>query len=116
MDLFEENQNSLHRDMDTMGTRMDQLMETLHAVIKGQEELHQSVAKLDTAAQSTSANGRNDNANVETPTQAPRNDVDDHHNIIDLDEPKNVALELSKLQRCTMISKSVSKPWRISRL
>ena len=71
-----------------MGTRMDQLMETLHAVIKGQEELHQSVAKLITVAPSTSANGRNDNANLETPTGAPRNDVDDHHGIIDLDEPQ----------------------------
>ena len=50
MDLFKENQNALRRDMETMGTRMDQLMETLHAVIKGQEELCQSVAKLSTAA------------------------------------------------------------------
>ena len=71
-----------------MGTRMDQLMETLHVVIKGQEELHQSVSKLTTASPSTSANGRNDNANVETPTGAPRNDVDDHHDVIDLDEPQ----------------------------
>ena len=68
MDLFEENQNALRQDMDTMGTRMDQLMETLHAVIKGQEELHQSVANLAIASPSTSANGGNNNANVETPT------------------------------------------------
>ena len=87
MDLFKENQNALCRDMDTMGTRMDQLMETLHAVIKGQEELHQSVSKLTTVAPSTSDNGRNDNANVETHTSASRNDVDDHHDVIDLDEP-----------------------------
>ena len=70
-----------------MGTRMDQLIETLHDVIKGQEELHQSVVKLATAAPSTSANGGNNNANVETPTGVPRNYVDDHHDIIDLDEP-----------------------------
>ena len=74
--------------MDTMGTRMDQLMETLHAVIKSQEELHQSVAKLTTAAPSTSTNGRNDNVNFDTPTGAPRNDVDDHHDVIALEEPQ----------------------------
>ena len=74
--------------MDTVLTQMDQLMETLHAVIKGQEELHQSVSKLATAAPSTSANRGNNNANVKIPIGIPRNDVDDHHNIIDLDEPQ----------------------------
>ena len=79
---------------------MDQLIETLHVVIKGQEELHQSVAKLANVVPSTSTNGRNGNENVETPTRAPRNDVDDHHDVIDLDEPHvNLAIGVAEISK-----------------
>ena len=56
MEQIEQNQASLRKDMDTMGDRMNQLMETLHAVIQGQEELRISVTKLVDVA-STSENG-----------------------------------------------------------
>src|SRR3954471_5449442 len=46
MDQFEQNQAALRRDMDVMGDRMTQLMETLHAVVQGQDELRKSVASL----------------------------------------------------------------------
>ena len=49
MDLFEQNQNALHQDMDIISDRMNQLLETLRVVIKGQEELRQNVAKLSIA-------------------------------------------------------------------
>src|SRR3954471_11823336 len=45
MDQFEQSQAALRRDMDVMGERMTQLMETLHVVVQGQEELRKSVAE-----------------------------------------------------------------------
>ena len=60
MEQIEKNQSALRKDMDTMGDQMNQLMETLHAVVQGQEELILSVTKLVDSA-STSENGRQKN-------------------------------------------------------
>ena len=49
MDLFEKNLTALRRDMDIMSDTRHQLLETLHVVIQGQEELRQNVAKLSIA-------------------------------------------------------------------
>src|SRR3954465_5656786 len=46
MDQFEQSQAALRRAMDVMGEKMTQLMETLHVVVQGQEELRKSVAGL----------------------------------------------------------------------
>src|SRR3954466_15056735 len=46
MDHFEQNQAALRRDVDAMGERMTQLLETLHVVIQGQDELRKSVASF----------------------------------------------------------------------
>ena len=56
MEHIEQNQAALHKDMDTMGDRMNQLMESLHVVIQGQKELRLSITKLVDSA-STFDNG-----------------------------------------------------------
>ncbi|XP_058783483.1 uncharacterized protein LOC131658172 [Vicia villosa] len=83
MDQFEQNQAALRRDMDVMGDRMTQLMETLHVVVQGQDELRKSVASLIKETPTTSATG------VPKPGENPDGGttklVDDYHNVIDLD-------------------------------
>src|SRR4051812_9891579 len=74
MDRLEQNQVELRKDMDIMGERMTQLLETLHVVIQGQEELRQSVAKLTNGTPTTVANGGSKPVPVEVP-----NKEDSHH-------------------------------------
>src|SRR3954464_3471506 len=74
MDRLEQNQAELRKDMDTMGERITQLLETLHVVVQGQEELRQSVAKLANSTPTTIANGGSKPVPVEVP-----NKEDSHH-------------------------------------
>src|SRR3954470_7415604 len=69
MDRLEQNQVELRKDMDTMGERMTQLLETLHVVIQGQEELRQSVVKLINDTPPTVANGGSKPVHVEIPNK-----------------------------------------------
>ena len=72
--------------MDTMGNRMNQLMETLHVVIQGKEELKLSVTKLvDNASIPESGGPKTDNGGI--PKENPQMIVDDHHDVIDLYGP-----------------------------
>ena len=81
MDQLEQNQAALRADMENMGARVNQLLETLQAVIHGQEELRQNVAKLAEATPSTVPQGNPmPNPNVVIPTTV----VDDHEDVIDL--------------------------------
>src|SRR3954465_14761394 len=57
MDHFEQNQAALRRDMDVMGDRMTQLMETLHALVQGHDELRKSTASLVKDVPATSTDG-----------------------------------------------------------
>src|SRR4051812_42271564 len=74
MDRLEQNQADLRKDMDIMGERMTQLLETLNVVVQGQEELRQSVAKLINDAPTTVANGGSKPVPVGVP-----NNGDSHH-------------------------------------
>src|SRR3954469_11253786 len=69
MDRLEQNQVELRKDVDTMGERMTQLLETLHVVIQGQEELRQSVAKLANGTPTNVANGGSKPVHVEIPNK-----------------------------------------------
>ena len=46
MDRFEENQNLQRQDMESTRDQINQLLETLHVMIKGQEDPLQNVATL----------------------------------------------------------------------
>ena len=71
-----------------MGEIMNQVMEILHVVIQGQEELRQNVAKLvDNAAIFENCGPKI--ANGGTPKGNPQVIVDDHHNVIDLYDPQD---------------------------
>ena len=95
MAKIEQNQAALCKVMNTMGDRMNQLMETLDAVIQGQEEIRLSVTMLvDSASTSENDGPRNDNGGI--PKENPRLILDDHHNVIDLDDPpKDSTADLS---------------------
>src|SRR4051812_3907043 len=83
MDQFEQNQAALRRDMDVMGERMTQLMETLHVVVQGQEELRKSVVGMvkDTPTNSADEGVKTKEILVEGIPKV----VDDHHEVIDLE-------------------------------
>src|SRR4051812_20402913 len=78
-----------------MGERMTQLLETIHVVIQGQDELKKSVAGLVKDAPTTFADG------VPKPGDIPIGDipkvVDDHHDVIDLDQ--DLTAELAETAR-----------------
>src|SRR4051812_39053084 len=82
MDQFEQNQAALRMDVDIMGDRMTQLMETLHAVVQGQDELRKSVASL--VKETPTISG------IPKPGEGPDGGipklVDDHRDVIDLDQ------------------------------
>ena len=79
MDQLEQNQAALRTDMENMGARVNQLLETLQAVIHGQEDLRHNVAKL---VEATPQGNPTPTPNVVTPTMM----VDDHEDVIDLDD------------------------------
>src|SRR3954462_14077031 len=71
---LEQNQVELRKDLDTMGERMTQLFEILQIVVQGEEELRQSVAKLNNGTPTTVANEGSKPVLVEIP-----NKEDSHH-------------------------------------
>src|SRR3954465_9530124 len=81
MDRLEQNQVELRKDMDTMGERMTQLLETLHVVIQGQEELRQSVAKLNNGTPTTVAN----EGSKPVPVEVPNKETSHHENNSELE-------------------------------
>ena len=85
MDQLEQNQAALRADMENMGARVNQLLETLHAVVQGQDELRQSVARL---AETTPQGNPAPNPTVVTPNMV----VDDHEDVIDLGDHHGVLM------------------------
>src|SRR3954470_26392 len=81
MDRLEQNQAKLRKDLDIMGERITQLLETLHAVVQGQEELRQSVAKLANGIPTTVANG----GSKPVPVEVPNKETSHHENNSELE-------------------------------